>query len=69
MDRPNHSLSGDSLFGIGINPTYGASKLSIGANVPHEFVAEVGHRGEYAARDDVPFDFAKQISTELSQNE
>jgi len=34
VDCHSDSLSGDSFFGIGIGPTYGASTLSIGANVP-----------------------------------
>jgi hypothetical protein len=49
----------DSSGWIGVGPPDRAGVAAVTSDVPHEFSAQVRRRGEDAASDDVPLDFAK----------
>ena len=55
--------------GVGVFPLDRPSIGGVGVDVASEFASQVGNRGEDAARDDLAFILANQISTWLSQDE
>src|ERR1019366_7999383 len=62
-------VTADAASGVGVFPLDRPSIGGVGVDVASEFASQVGNRGEDAARDDLAFILANQISTWLSQDD
>jgi hypothetical protein len=51
---PGDFVRSDPSFGIGVGPAEGSCRLGVGADVFPQLLAQICHRGEYAARNHVP---------------